>query len=184
MYRVLYLVLVLLTACGTSSDVTSSLPDPPPVPEPISTTPVIEPVVDAAASNPTDASGIPVADLVSVAVTGESGNYTFAVTLSSADTGCEQYADWWEVVDVKTGELIYRRILAHSHTNEQPFTRSGGPVPIESGQSVVIRGHMGGIQSNYGGQVFGGSVDSGFQPVADSVPSLETVEPLPTGCAF
>ena len=91
---------------------------------------------------------------------------------------------WWEVVDSQTGKLLYRRILAHSHVNEQPFTRSGGPVPIQPGQPIVIRAHMGGIQSHYGGQVLSGSVDGGFKPVADSLPSLETVEPLPTGCAF
>ncbi|NEQ50688.1 MAG: hypothetical protein F6K11_11225 [Leptolyngbya sp. SIO3F4] len=183
MYRVLYLVLVLLPACGIAPNNPSEVPVLPTQPEPVST-PVVEPVVDSVVTNPTNASGVPVADVVSVAVTGDAGNYTFAVTLSSADTGCEQYADWWEVVDITTGKLVYRRILAHSHTSEQPFTRSGGPVNIDLGQPVVIRGHMGGLQSNYGGQVLGGSVDTGFQPVSDSTQSLETVEPLPTGCAF
>lgn len=127
---------------------------------------------------------LPVADVMSVAVTGEAGNYMFAVTISSDDTGCEQYADWWEVVDTQTGNLLYRRVLAHSHTNEQPFTRSGGPVAIESTQDVLVRAHMGGLQKHYAGQSLGGSVDAGFQPVIDSLPSLETVAPLPKGCAF
>lgn len=181
MHRVQYLfLLVLMTACAASPDSSVELTSAPtPVPETVS-----EPVVEPIATNPTDASGMPVADLVSVAVTGEANNYTFAVTISSADTGCEQYADWWEVVDTQTGELLYRRILAHSHINEQPFTRSGGPVPITPEQSVIIRGHMGGVQSHYGGQVFGGSVETGFQTVVDSLPGLETVDPLPKGCAF
>ncbi|MEO0869628.1 MAG: hypothetical protein AAFY17_14560, partial [Cyanobacteria bacterium J06642_11] len=145
---------------------------------------LVEPIIVEATSTPTDDNGLPVADVISVAVTGEPGNYTFATTLSSADTGCEQYADWWEVADAQTGKLLYRRILAHSHTNEQPFTRSGGPVAVRSDQAVVIRGHMGGIQSNYGGRAFGGSVDSGFEPIEDSLPNLESVDPLPQGCTF
>ncbi|WP_051394651.1 hypothetical protein [Leptolyngbya sp. Heron Island J] len=136
------------------------------------------------ASAPIAANELPVADIVSVAVTGEANSYTFAVTISSADTGCEQYADWWEVVDVQTGELLYRRILVHSHVDEQPFTRSGGPVAVAPEQQVVIRGHMGGIQSRYGGQVLQGSVETGFSPAEDSLPGLETVEPLPEGCTF
>ncbi|MEA5465750.1 hypothetical protein VB741_18640 [Leptothoe sp. PORK10 BA2] len=166
-------------ACVADPETVSTTSPPTPVPDTVT-----EPVVDSLVTNPTDASGLPVADLVSVAVTGEAGNYTFAVTISSADTGCEQYADWWEVADVATGKLLYRRILAHSHVNEQPFTRSGGPVPISPEQPVIIRAHMGGIQSHYGGQVLGGSVDGGFEFVMDSLPSLETVAPLPTGCAF
>lgn len=181
MRRVLYLALVLLGACAVEPETTSTAPTPASVP---GSKPMVEPVVDSVSPNPSDDSGDPVADLVSVAVTGEPGNYTFAVTISSADTGCEQYADWWEVVDAETGELIYRRVLAHSHINEQPFTRSGGPVAIDAEQAVVIRGHMGGLQSHYGGQALGGSVDSGFQPVVDSLPGLENVEPLPQGCAF
>ncbi len=173
-------MLVLITACAASPDANVELTSAPtPVPETVS-----EPVVEPLSTNPTNASGLPVADLVSVAFTGEANNYTFAVTISSADTGCEQYANWWEVVDTQTGELLYRRILAHSHVNEQPFTRSGGPIPIEPDQTVIIRAHMGGIQSHYGGQVFGGSVATGFQPVVDALPGLETIEPLPKGCAF
>lgn len=165
--------------------------EPPPSPDSVSTPAVesvpeflVEPVIVEATTTPTDDDGLPVADVISVAVTGEPGNYTFATTLSSADTGCEQYADWWEVADLNTGDLIYRRILAHSHTNEQPFTRSGGPVEIRSDQTVVIRGHMGGIQSNYGGQAFSGSVENGFEPIEDPLPSLEAVDPLPQGCTF
>lgn len=179
MRRVLYLVLVFLAACGAEPETISTTPASVPISKPM-----VEPVVDSVSPNPSDSSGEPVADLVSVAVTGEPGNYTFAVTISSADTGCEQYADWWEVVDAKTGELIYRRILAHSHVNEQPFTRSGGPVAIDAAQAVVIRAHMGGLQSHYGGQTLGGSVDSGLQPVVDALPGLENIEPLPRGCAY
>ncbi|HJN27098.1 MAG TPA: hypothetical protein QF604_04200 [Candidatus Latescibacteria bacterium] len=37
------------------------------------------------------------------------------------------------------GQLLYRRVLLHSHTNEQPFARSGSPVPIASDQQVWVR---------------------------------------------
>lgn len=188
MPRVLFLLLLLFTACAPSPEAPmSNLPNNASTADIVEAVPesLVEPViVESASTTPTDANGLPVADVVSVAVTGEPGNYTFATTISSADTGCEQYADWWEVADLETGKLLYRRILAHSHTNEQPFTRSGSPVPIRSDQSIVIRGHMGGVQSNYGGQVLGGSVDSGFKPMEDPLSSLESEEPLPTGCAY
>ncbi|MEM9808843.1 MAG: hypothetical protein AAF959_26615 [Cyanobacteria bacterium P01_D01_bin.56] len=184
MPKVLSLVLLCLTACTTvppevPTSNNASTPATETVPEAL-----VEPVIVESATIPTNANGLPVADVVSVAVTGEAANYTFATTINSADTGCEQYADWWEVADPETGQLIYRRILAHSHTNEQPFTRSGGPVEIGPEQTVVIRGHMGGVRSNYGGQVLSGSVTAGFQPIEDPLPSLESVAPLPTGCAF
>jgi hypothetical protein len=64
--------------------------------------------------------------VVAVEVTGEPGARAFTVTVRSPDTGCERYADLWEVVSTD-GDLRYRRVLAHSHVDEQPFTRSGGP---------------------------------------------------------
>lgn len=185
MARVLFLFFLFLTGCTVSSEPPTPPPDNASTPTVESVPAVlVEPVIVEAETAPTNDSGLPVADVVSVAVSGEPGNYTFAVTISSADTGCEQYADWWEVADVQTQELLYRRILAHSHTNEQPFTRSGGPVNISSDQTVVIRAHMGGVQRHYGGQVLEGSVDAGFEFIADSLPSLEAAPPLPNGCAF
>ncbi|MGA9190363.1 MAG: hypothetical protein WBZ24_01400, partial [Anaerolineales bacterium] len=67
------------------------------------------------------------ARVISVDVSGEEGAFTFAVEIASPDTGCDRYADWWEVV-TPNGDLLYRRILLHSHVDEQPFARSGGPV--------------------------------------------------------
>lgn len=166
-------------ACTPSLDTADVKSTPNPASEAAS-----EIVVEPTSTTSTDNGNLPVADLVSVTVTGESGRYTFAATISSAETGCDQYADWWEVADAQTGKLLYRRILAHSHVNEQPFTRSGGPVPIKPDQAVIVRAHMGGLESHYGGQVLGGTVETGFKPVIDSLPSLEDIEPLPTGCAF
>ncbi len=100
------------------------------------------------------------ADVTGVEVSGEPGDYTFSVTVESPDTGCEQYADWWEVVSADGTELVYRRILAHSHVDEQPFTRSGGPVAIAADSTVVVRAHMN--NTGYGGQVLRGTVADGF----------------------
>jgi hypothetical protein len=124
------------------------------------------------------------ADVVSVAVSGLSNQYQFSVGISSPDTGCEQYADWWEVLD-EDGNLIYRRILIHSHVNQQPFTRSGGPVDISPDATVYIRAHMN--PAGFGGNIMKGSVDSGFIFVdipPDFSPEIEKEPPLPTGCNF
>ena len=121
-----------------------------------------------------------------VSVSGSEGAYTFSVTLKSPDKGCNQYANWWEVVSEKE-KLVYRRILGHSHVGEQPFTRSGGVVSIGSSEVVIIRGHMN--TSGYGeGEVaMRGSVDTGFNPFVltkEFASNLETVAPQPSGCAF
>ena len=124
------------------------------------------------------------AAVTAVAVAGESGNYSFSVTVESDETGCAQYADWWEVI-TPTGELIYRRILAHSHVTEQPFTRSGGPVNVQGNEELIVRAHMNSV--GYGSQIFSGSVDGGFVPSSlDSSFSeeLEVADPLPDSCAF
>lgn len=124
------------------------------------------------------------ADVKKVEVRGNEQAYNFSVTLESPDTGCEQYADWWEVVSDK-GDLIYRRILAHSHVDEQPFTRAGGEVKINSNQQVWVRAHMN--NTGYVGLAMKGSVENGFRitPWPDGfAEGLEKVAPLPTGCAF
>lgn len=127
-----------------------------------------------------------VADVLAVEVTGEPGGYSFAVTLRSPDTGCEQYANWWEVLDAE-GALLHRRILAHSHVDEQPFTRSGSPVAAEADAVLWVRAHMHGEAASadgYGGQVLRGTPAGGFEPAADEAPPLHELPPLPDGCAF
>jgi hypothetical protein len=125
-----------------------------------------------------------VADVVSVSVTGEPNAYAFSVGILSPDTGCDHYADWWEVLS-EDGALRYRRILAHSHVNEQPFIRSGQPVQIEADMVVYVRAHM--HPQGYGGRVFKGSVQDGFQEVsvdADFALAVENEDPQPDGCAY
>ena len=124
------------------------------------------------------------ADVISVDARGEPGAYTFSVGIQSPDLGCSQYADWWEVID-EQGNLLYRRILAHSHVNEQPFKRSGGPVTINADTTVWVRAHM--HPHGYGGEVLKGSFNSGFQPAElpqGFAVGLDEIPPLPENCAF
>jgi hypothetical protein len=125
------------------------------------------------------------ATVTAVTVTpGDEGTYTFAVTVSSADTGCEQYADWWEVL-TPDGELRYRRILAHSHVDEQPFERTGGPVALRPDQTVIVRAHM--QPHGYGPQAMQGTAADGFEDVSlpdDFAPEVALLDPQPAGCAF
>jgi hypothetical protein len=124
------------------------------------------------------------ADVVSVQVGGEPGAYQFAVEIASPDTGCEQYADWWEVVTAD-GQLAYRRILTHSHVDEQPFIRSGGPVVVGADSVLWVRAHMN--TSGYGGAVLRGTPLGGFAPVeppAELYPELERDPPQPEDCPF
>jgi|SaaInlStandDraft_2_1057019.scaffolds.fasta_scaffold136847_2 hypothetical protein len=125
-----------------------------------------------------------VADIVGVDVLGEAGAFTFRVTVASPDSGCARYADWWEVLTTD-GELLYRRVLLHSHTSEQPFTRSGSSVSIQADQVVWVRAHM--HPDGYGGQALQGSPAGGFtvQPLSpEFAVDVAQEGPLPTGCAF
>ncbi len=124
------------------------------------------------------------ADVLSVEVTGEDHAYQFSVEIRSPDTGCDQYADWWEVLS-EDGTLIYRRILTHSHTDEQPFIRSGGPVNISNTTVVIVRAHM--QPGGYGGIAMIGSEVYGFDAAdipEDFASNVMSEDPLPDGCAF
>lgn len=124
------------------------------------------------------------ADVLSVAASGAPGAYQLSVTVRSPDTGCQQYADWWEVLS-EDGRLLYRRVLSHSHVEEQPFTRSGGPVPIGPDTVVWVRAHM--HPSGYGGQALRGTVRQGFRPAqlaAGIGAQLAQQPPWPGGCDF
>ena len=124
------------------------------------------------------------ANVTGVIASGSSGSYSFQVTVESDETGCGQYADWWEVISAE-GKLIYRRVLLHSHVTEQPFTRSGGPVDIQPDEPIIVRAHMNSV--GYDGAVFRGSVNGGFELAelpdgfADDVGRQE---PQPSACAF
>ena len=40
---------------------------------------------------------------------GSDGRYSFSVMVSSRETGCGRFADWWEVLN-ENGERPYRRV--------------------------------------------------------------------------
>ena len=152
-----FFLFLLLISCGSSSD-TSAIRQP----------------------NSTNQKAV----IVSVTSSGNENAYTFSVGILSPDTGCDQYANWWEVLS-ENGDLIYRRILGHSHVNEQPFIRSGGSVAITKNQVVIIRAHMN--TSGYGNKTFRGSVAVGFvafETQQNFANKLSTQQPLPSGCAF
>ena len=60
-----------------------------------------------------------VAQVTEVSITGQDGEYTFNVTISSPDLGCQQYADWWEVIDTDgnyfIAELLDIVMLMNNH---------------------------------------------------------------------
>ena len=124
------------------------------------------------------------AKVLSVTISGDENQYSFNVEVESPDTGCDQYADWWEVISPDSS-LIHRRILAHSHVDEQPFRRSSGPVAISKNETVIIRAHMNNL--GYGSQILIGSVSKGFS--IDSISTNYAIElasapPLPGSCTF
>jgi hypothetical protein len=124
------------------------------------------------------------AKVLSVGVSGDDGAFTFAVQIASPDTGCDRYADWWEVL-TPDGQLIYRRILLHSHVDEQPFTRSGGTVAIAADTPVVVRAHM--HPDGYASSAMQGTVSDGFTSIdlpAGFAGTLESLPPQPEDCAF
>jgi hypothetical protein len=81
------------------------------------------------------------ANITGVEVTENSGSFRFDVTLRHDDAGWDHYADGWEVLS-PTGDVLGKRVLAHPHVSEQPFTRSlsGVKIPQELG-TVSIRAH-------------------------------------------
>lgn len=58
------------------------------------------------------------------------------VTLKHADEGWDHYANAWRIVDEK-GALLGKRVLAHPHIQEQPFTRSLYSARIPANTTVV-----------------------------------------------
>lgn len=137
----------------------------------------------------------PYANVVAVSASGTPGSYTFDVSIESSDIDCSQYASWWEVL-TEDGSLIFRRILEHSHTDENgtsdpgapgnTFTRDGGPIDIEADQVVLVRAHMN--TGGYHGDAMRGSVAGGFVIApdigAEFAAEVEFEDPQPTRCLF
>lgn len=62
--------------------------------------------------------------------------WRFDVTIRHPDTGWDDYADGWRVLDMDGNELGLR-VLHHPHVDEQPFTRSLSGVAIPEGTTQV-----------------------------------------------
>jgi hypothetical protein len=82
------------------------------------------------------------------AVQGDSGTWTFHVTVEHPDTGWEDYADGWDVVTPEGTVLKpdpdapFTRLLLHPHVDEQPFTRSQSGIEIPPDVTQVrVRAH-------------------------------------------
>ncbi|MBX9933444.1 MAG: hypothetical protein K2Y56_18265 [Methylobacterium sp.] len=77
-----------------------------------------------------------------VARRGGVGSFDIDVTVRSADTGWDRYADRIEVLG-PDGAILGVRVLDHPHDDEQPFTRTVTrvQVPPEIG-TVSVRAHF------------------------------------------
>ena len=82
------------------------------------------------------------ADVMDVKVSLTSGGtYRFDVTINHMDEGWEHYDDTFEIVS-PDGRVLGKRVLAHPHVNEQPFTRSLSGVDIPDDiKEVTVRAH-------------------------------------------
>ncbi|MGH7308671.1 MAG: hypothetical protein ACREK6_08265 [Candidatus Rokuibacteriota bacterium] len=81
------------------------------------------------------------ADVVAVeAVEEEAGVWTFVVTVRHADRDSEHWADWWRV-RTPDGSELGRRVLLHSHVDEQPFTRDARIRIPRDVRIVVVEAH-------------------------------------------
>ena len=72
-----------------------------------------------------------------------SSSCKFSVTLKHGDEGWDHYANQWDVMTMD-GKLLKSRVLYHPHVDEQPFTRSGGPIPVRSHLTVACKHHLAG----------------------------------------
>lgn len=72
----------------------------------------------------------------SVSASRSGDTWRFDVTIRHPDTGWDDYADGWRVLDMDGAELGMR-VLHHPHVDEQPFTRSLSGVSIPEGTTQV-----------------------------------------------
>ncbi len=81
------------------------------------------------------------ADVVFVEATQEDAEaWSFAVTVRHADRDPDHWADWWRV-GTPDGRELGRRVLLHSHVDEQPFTRDARVRIPRDIRIVVVEAH-------------------------------------------
>jgi hypothetical protein len=66
--------------------------------------------------------------------------WTFTVTVRHADRDPDHWADWWRV-RAPDGRELGRRVLLHSHVDEQPFTRDARIRIPRDIRVVVVEAH-------------------------------------------
>ena len=97
----------------------------------------------------------------------ESFQVRFDVTLIHDDDGeSPQFADWWQVED-RSGNILGKRILTHSHGN-LPFARSATIEIPSHVESIIIRGHD--MLHGFGGQVIQLNLMTGEKSILASHP--------------
>ena len=89
-------------------------------------------------------------------------SYSIYATVKSSDKDCNHYVNWWEAVS-EDGKLLYRFVLAHPHSREQPFNRGGSTKSINDDTVFYVRAHM--HPFGYSNKGMKGSVKTGFEPV-------------------
>jgi len=81
------------------------------------------------------------ADVVAVEVTEAGpGHWRFAVTVRHEDRDPDHWADWWRV-RTADGRELGRRVLLHSHVDEQPFTRDEQIAITREVTVVIVEAH-------------------------------------------
>lgn len=66
--------------------------------------------------------------------------WMFSVTVKHDDKGPNHWVDWWRV-RTPEGRELGRRVLLHSHADEQPFTRDERIRIPPNLRSVVVEAH-------------------------------------------
>ena len=89
-------------------------------------------------------------------------SFLLSATIKSSDKDCNHYVNWWEAVS-EDGKLLFRRTLAHPHSNEQPFNRGGSTDSIKEDTVFYIRAHI--HPFGYSEKGMKGSAKSGFVTV-------------------
>jgi len=91
-------------------------------------------------------------DVINARADCNNGTCRVSATLQHSDTGWDHYANHWRIL-APDGAELGRRILAHPHEQEQPFTRSLGGVAVPATlDHVLIEGHD--KVHGYGGKRF------------------------------
>ncbi len=109
-------------------------------------------------------------------------SYSINATIKSSDKNCDHYVNWWEAVS-EDGKLLFRRVLGHPHSKEQPFTRGGHAKSIKKDTVFFVRAHM--HPFGYSNKGMKGSVKTGFESI--EIPNgfatnLAGEGEMPTGC--